>query len=413
MINERDIVMGSLSEITATVNIVLQDLWRNGRGWILLAVSAGWFLSIGVRFTYPTIVPFLQKEFNLTLTTTGLLLTVLWGAYAVGHIPGGILGDRAGEGNILVISLAISTVTILIIIMSVSVWMLFVGTIAFGLSTALYGPTRLTIFTDIYSHRVGAAIGLTMAAGSVGNTPLPVTAAIIATYATWRLSFGLLVPLFVGTTIALWWTVPNRTSNRTSTVNKLSGHTIKRVVSGIGHESIPIIVSVQVCISFMIQGFSSFYPTYLIEIKGISPGIAATTFRLYFAIGAAVQPLSGVSIDRFGLKKVLIGFLSLTTLSLWLLPFVYGLAQLIAITVLLSSLNGIPVITQTYITDALPEGMQGTGLGMLKAGWLLIGSASPLVIGVLGDFGHLTVGFLLLAVIGSVGLLLSIIYLCR
>lgn len=47
--------------------------------------------------------------------------------------------------------------------------MLFVGTIAFGLATALYGPIRFTILTDVYAEKVGSAIGLTLAAGSLGT----------------------------------------------------------------------------------------------------------------------------------------------------------------------------------------------------------------------------------------------------
>jgi len=32
---------------------ISNELWRDGKGWVLITVSAGWFLSIGVRFTYP------------------------------------------------------------------------------------------------------------------------------------------------------------------------------------------------------------------------------------------------------------------------------------------------------------------------------------------------------------------------
>lgn len=398
-----------LRTVKAEIKTTTRELRSDGRGWILLAVSAGWALSIGVRFVYPALTPYFRPELGLDLATTGLLLTMLWGAYAVGHVPGGILGDRIGEGNILLFSTVISAGAILVVAASLNVWLLFVGTIIFGLATALYGPTRLTIFTNIYSKRAGSAIGLTMAAGNLGNAAFPVAATFIATYATWRLGFGVFAPFFVIVALGLWMTVPNRTSGRTSSVDEFSTDTVKRIANGITHGSIPIIVAIQVTVSFMIQGFASFYPVYLSSAKGLSPGTAATLFGLFFAVGAVIQPLSGNVMNRIGMRWTLIGCLTGSVVALWLLPFSHGLVPLVAITVLFGSWNGCGVVTQTYIADSLPDDMQGTGLGTLKAGWMMLGATSPLIIGFLADYGYFDEGFLLLAVVGSIGLILSVI----
>lgn len=116
-----------------------RDLWAGGTGWILLAVSAGWALSIGFRVVFPKLVPALQREFAIGFTTTGLLLTVLRGSYAVGHVPGGFLGDRLGEGNALVISAVVSTLAVL----AVATALLFGATVLFGrlLGAAVEGTT--------------------------------------------------------------------------------------------------------------------------------------------------------------------------------------------------------------------------------------------------------------------------------
>lgn len=384
-----------------------RELWSDGRGWILLTVAAGWALSIGVRFVYPALAPYFRSEFQLDLATTGVLLTLLWGAYAVGHVPGGILGDRVGEGTILVFSTVLSAGAILAVAASVNVWLLFAGTIVFGVATALYGPTRLTIFTNIYSDRAGSAIGLTMAAGNIGNTVFPVTATFLATYATWRLGFGVFASLFAVVTLGLWAAVPSRTTGQTSTVDELSTDTFRQIASGITHESIPMVVAVQTSVSFMIQGFSSFYPVYLSSVKGLSPEVAATLFSLFFAVGAIIQSLTGGLLDRLGMRWTLIGCLAGSALALWLLPFVGGLVPLAAITILFGSWNGCGVVTQTYIADALPEEMQGTGLGTLKAGWMVLGATAPLLMGILANHNYFDEAFLLLAIVGSIGLALA------
>jgi len=282
------LVIEILHSIKSEAKTTMSGLWADGRGWILLSVSLGWALSIGVRFVYPTLVPFFRSDFGIGLSTTGLLLTVLWGVYAVGHIPGGILGDRVGEGNILFISTLVSAGAILVVTASVTIEMLFAGTVLFALATALYGPTRVTIFTNIYLKQAGSAIGLNMAAGSLGNATFPVAAAVVATYASWRHGLGMFVPLFLVAAIAIWWAVPGHTSGETSAVDEFSWESLDRIRSGIKHGSILTVVSVQACISFTIQGFSSFYPTYLTATKGLSPDIAATLFGVFFGVGSVI-----------------------------------------------------------------------------------------------------------------------------
>lgn len=400
--------MGHAETLRRDVAIVARDLWRGGRGWILLSISAGWFLSFGVRLVYPALVPFFQSEFGMSLATAGLLLSVLWGAYAIGQLPGGILGDRIGEGNILVISTAVSGVTVLLVSASTTVWTLFGATIAFGFATALYGPTRFTVFSDIYAERSGTAIGLTLAAGSAGNALLPVAAVVLATSVSWRLGFGIAFPLFVVVALALRATVPGRTSGVTSAVDEFSLRAFRRVGSGIARGSIPGVVAAQVLVEFAFQGFAGFYPTYLVIAKGLSPAVATSLFGLFFVASFLIQPLSGIGMDRFGTRATLLALLGGIVAGLWLLPVVNGLPALIALTVLLATMSGFPVVSQTYVADTLPGDMKGTGLGALKSGWMVLGATSPVLVGFLGDSGAFDEAFFLLAGVATVGLVLTV-----
>ncbi len=384
------------------------NLWAGGTGWILLAVGAGWAFSMGVRFIYPTLVPSIQSEFGIGLSTTGLLLTLLWASYAIGHIPGGVLGDYLGEGKILTLSALVSTAAVLSVATAVNIIVLFAATVSFGIATALYGPTRFTVLTDVYPDQSGSAIGVTMAAGNVGNAVFPIIAAAVAGVIGWRAGFGIFVPLFALVAVSIWVLVPTRTSEASLALDEFSLDTFRRLREGIDSGVIPTVVTIQITISFMIQGFASFYPLYLIETKGIDPAMAATLFGGFFALGAIVQPSSGSLMDRIGMRTTLIGFLSACVLGLWLLPFTTGLLPLIAVTVLFAAWNGTAVVTQTYIADTLPADMQGTGLGALKAGWMLLGATAPLVTGFLADAGLFDEAFLMLAGVGTVGVTLAI-----
>lgn len=396
------------AQVTQGFRELWRDLTRDGKGWILLAVSTGWFLSIGVRYIYPSVLPFLRSTFAMDFTVAGFLLSTLWLAYALGQFPGGILGDRIGEGNILVLSTAISTMAILLVTVSMNLVMIFIATAAFGFATGLYGPHRFTIFTDIYSNRSGTAVGVTMAAGSIGNTILPAIAAAIAGYVTWRLGFGILVPAFIAVCAAIYVVVPKRTSNTTADTDTFSVDTFRRVASSVVTRGIPIVVSIHIILAFVSNGFLGFYPTYLIEVKGFSPQMAALLFSSYFAVGVAIQPLTGVIRDRLGSQWSLAFVSSIMFIGLIALQFGDSVLYILLATALISHRNGVGVVTNTFIADSLDNDIKGSGLGLLRTSWLLTGAMSPIFVGFLGDLGQLSFAFSALAGIAGVAVLLTL-----
>jgi len=381
---------------------IFRDLLQDGKGWILLTVGTGWFFSIGVRFAYPTLLPFFQDSFGISLSIASLLVSLLWVAYAIGQFPGGMLGDRFGEGNILVASTFLSLIGIGVVAASNSFYILAAGTVAFGLATALYGPTRYTIFTDIYSDRSGIAVGITMAAGSIGNSLLPPLAAFFASYASWRLGFVTLVPVFVVLAFSLWIFVPGRTSPKINNDGSISMQTVRQIISATQRGGIPVLVAVQITAGFVSQGFLALYPTYLTAVKGLSPSVAATMYGFYFVVGVVIQPLTGTVRDRLGSRQTLVMVLSVYSVSLLSLWTVNGLMPLGLITMFLSVRNGAGVVTNTFISNSLPGEIKGSGLGMLRTVWILVGATSPFIVGSLGDIGFLKEAFVGLGLLAGV-----------
>jgi MFS family permease len=402
-----DIVTKIHSQFITDMQGIWEDLCADGKGWILLAVSAGWFLSIGGRYIYPSALPFIRESFAMDLTLAGFLLSTLWVAYAMGQFPGGVLGDRIGEGNILVVSTLISTVAVLLVTTSVNVVMVFAATAAFGFATGLYGPHRFTIFTDIYSTRSGTAVGVTMAAGSIGNTILPALAVAIAGYATWRLGYGVLLPLLAGVCVVIYIFVPGRTSESTAGTETFSWATLRRVASSITGRGIPIVVTVHIVLAIVSNGFLGFYPTYLIEVKEFSPQVAAIIYGSYFAFGVAIQPLTGIARDHLGSRLSLSLVAGMLFAGLIALQFGSSVVQILLLTVLISHRNGVGVVTNTFIADTLDDEIKGSGLGLLRTSWLFAGALSPIFVGFLGDLGQLNYAFLVLAGIAGLGLLLT------
>ncbi|MFC6904600.1 MFS transporter [Halalkalicoccus tibetensis] len=366
---------------------------------MLLAVAFGWFLSISVRMIYPALLPHLRDAYGLTLTTAGLLLTVLWIAYAGGQLPGGILADWAGERLLLIASSLLAATMLTLVVVANSAVVLFVATALFGLGTALYGVSRFTILDEIYPDQLGTATGVTMAAGDLGNAVMPPLAGFVAVTVAWQYGFGFAVPLFVLAAVGLWATLPSR--ERTGT--PLSEHLVLDDV--VPTLSRPIVLRQTVLLvlwGVIMQAFIGFYPTYLIDEKGLAVQVATVLFGLFFALGILIKPVAGRAYDSIGVRAPLLAIMGTTSLALGALPFGGEVWVFVVLTVLASSMLGFETIVISDLTRRLPDGTQGTNLGALRTVYIALGALSPVVFGAIADRGYFDEAFLAIAVLAGV-----------
>lgn len=383
-----------------------RGLWREGRGWVLILVAMGWVLSLGTRYVFPVLFPAIRADLEIGLSTLGVLYTLLWVAYAVGQFPGGIVADRFGDRNTLVVSTAVTAVTVLGVGLAANAFLLAVGMILFGLATALYGPVRFTVLSGIYDEYEGTAIGITQAAGQLGNALLPVGANAVAAYLTWQAGLLCVLPLFAVVTVGLWLVVPTRSAESSSAVDDLSTETLRYVLRHVTDRRPLALAGVLAITMFVLQGMSGFYPTYLADVKGLSSGNAALLYGIFFSSAVVVQPIAGSLGDVLSKRwTLLVGFGPLSV-GLLLVPFASGRYQLTAVTLLLGSIFFVTPVAIPMLMATLPADIEGTGLGLLRTGYFLFGATGTTVVGVLADRGSFDESFLVLTALLLVAVLL-------
>ena len=380
-------------------------LWADGKGKKLIAIALGWGLLNGTRMIYPVLLPSLSESFGLTLTTAGLLVTLIWITYAIGQVPSGVLADRYGERTILTTGLVIVTVAVSLVVLAPTTWSLFAATGLIGVGLSLYPVARITALSDLYPDRIGRVLGITMAAGDTGQTVLPLIAGILIGL-TWQVGLVFVVPLLVVVAIAVWQVLPSTVSSDTERT-ELSLQRARTVLRELYHPTLVIMAIILFLYIGVLQTFSAFYPTYLIHDKGFSSTAASALFSLFFAFGIAAKPLAGVAYDVIGIRRSLPLVLGGAIIGFALLPFLDGFWLLAGDTVLISSMLGSGAITQSYLSETIPPEIEGTGLGTVRSSASLLASMGPVLFGAIAERGFFDEGYLSLALLMALVTLLT------
>lgn len=372
-------------------------LLAGGRGWVLATVAIGWFLVFGTRFAVPALLPGITSEFEISNTTAGTAVSLIWVMFAVMQFPSGLLTDRWGERGVLLASGLVAILGVVTFAAAPVFGLFLAGCVVFGLGTGLFGIPRVTILSDLYGDRDGTALGLTFAAGNLGAAVLPFAAGLIGVTYGWRAGFAAVVPLFVLLPVAIWRVVPSRSTSLTSAVRDTPRTALRRIGTGVATRPIALVGTATTLFVFTYQGYTAFLPTYLVDIKGLSPGTAGALFGAVFATGAAVQPLAGIAADRYGDRPVLLGIAVFHALTLAALPFVGNLAGLAIIVVALGVRAGSGPINNAYLVGALADDVQGAGYGLIRTAYITIGATGSIVVGAFADADLFDEAFFLFA----------------
>lgn len=393
----------------------VKGLYGGGQGRVLVAIAFGWLFIFGIRFVFPTLLPYFSVEFELSNAAAGSIITAIWVAYAAAQLPAGVLSDYLNERNILIASMVVTFASIGLVVTLQSLLAFIIASVLFGLGTGLYAPPRIIALSNVFTQRDSTAIALTFAAGSVGSAVLPFIAGIISQRFGWRAGFSFALPMLILLGIGLWWAVPIETYN-SAPVNTDGGTSaesdhdwmavVVHLIQAVSDRAI-ILAWAGIAMSlFIFQGITSFLPAYLLVAKNLSGSTAAMMLSIFFLCGSLCQPVAGVLADRYGQGMVLASIAGATVLPLLALPLVGGVRPLALLSGILGIRLGLGPVNNAYIVAALPDDVQGAGYGLIRTIHIVIGSTGAVFVGIFADQGLFDEAFVVLAGISAVAALL-------
>jgi MFS family permease len=378
-------------------------------GWgsqhTLLSVFVGSYF--GVRFAQVVVgpvVPAVVSSFEVSRGAVGTALTGMWVAYALSQLPSGVLADRLGEREVVLVALAATAVATVGLSASPGFLPFGAALVLLGVGAGVYYNPATALLSREFAA-VGRAVGTHRVGGQVAGVAAPLAAAASVEYG-WR------APLLVGPPLAvlaallvLRFVAPTPPVRPTASVRDLFSPGDLAALLARPHTRYTTFAATLV--EFVGLATMAFLPALLVGHHGLATRLANLLFAVLFAATALFQPLAGWLSDRLGRDETLALQASAGVLGYGALAAGSRLLVLPAVLLAGASMSATPVV-QSRMIDGLAEADQGAGFGLFRTVYLLLGASATAVVGTASDVAGWTVAFGLLAAVLA-GLLLSLL----
>ena len=370
----------------------------------LVLLGAAHSLNHSLFVVAPPLLTMILTSLNVAKSEIGLVATIASFIYGTGALVGGPLGDRIGEAWTITISLAFSGSAAFIMLAAEATQTIYIyafALIMMAMWASLYHPTANSLISKAFKDKMSESMGLHGVGGTVGVVLTPTIAYAIGVRFGWSSAF-----VFFGFLSIIAAVFVIKGFRKDDGKRGRSG----TILDALRIRELWVLLVFNVAIGLFMKGIELFFPTYLVESRGISPEWAAVAYTLVLAAGVPAQWFGGKAADKIGSRKVLIAASFGVVVSL------------VCLLVLPIHLVGVAIFIVAYgfsfyahqpalnsLTGVLsPRSHRGAVYGVFFFTSFGLGSVSQLAAGIIGDLYGLDAAFYMLTGVALVALLLSL-----
>jgi MFS transporter, FSR family, fosmidomycin resistance protein len=272
----------------------------------------------------PPLFPWFMREYSLSYTQTGALMTVFFIVSGTGQALAGILVDRWGAHRVLCLGVGLLSLSGLLVAAAPAVWGLYLAAFVAGLGNSVFHPADFSLLNHRVSQaRLGHAFSAHGLSGNLGWVAGPLVMTAVATAAGWRTA-GLAAALVGGISLAtLCWrrrdlsgvldapsTDYEKSKKRTGGVSLLGLLRLRLTWFAFGFFFFSTLV---------LGALENFAPSLLRDLYGLSLAAGTSGLTAYLVGGAAGLAVGGFLVSAGRGQEKLVGFCFFLAASLALL----------------------------------------------------------------------------------------------
>jgi len=367
----------------------------------LLFLVGIFFLNFLARIILSPLMPTVEKDLKIGHDEAGSLFFLISLGYCLGLLASGFVSSRLYHRKTIFLSSIAVGFGLMIVSISYNLWAIRSGLIFLGMAAGFYLPSGIATVTELVRpEHWGKALAIHELAPNLGFLIAPLLAEALLGLFSWR---GVLSLIGIGSIIAgavfIFWgkggTFPGEAPD------------LKTLRSILGEPSFWILIvlfSLGIGASF---GVYSMIPLYLVSEKGMERTWANTLLGLSRISTLVIVLLSGWVTDRLGARRTLKAVFLANGLTTMILGMVSG-----AWIVILLFIQ--PMIATCFFPAGFAA-LSRMGSPRIKnvaisftasLGILLGGGAVPAGIGLIGELGSFSLGFILLGALLFAGVIL-------
>ncbi len=336
------------------------------------------------------VVPLYAQEFGVSSTAIGLTIAIYGAARFLMNVPTGQIADRFGRRAALASGGAITVGGNLVCALADSYWLFLGGRFIAGAGAAMVITGTQIVVADL---SVPANRGRMMSIYqgtflfAVGLGPLP--GGFLAEYFSLSTPFFLYSILGAGVTALAWTRIPEtRGRDAEGGILTSSGVSFRKQLRLFSAQIGFVLVAIVSFTAFFARTGALFnlIPTLADSKLGLTPGQIGIGLALISIVGLTLAYPSGMLVDRFGRKSVIVPSTLISGGSMVMFAlapsFLWFILSCFAWAVAIGISGPAPA---AYAADSAPPGMNASAMGMYRmladAGYV----AGPLFLGAAAD----------------------------
>jgi sugar phosphate permease len=286
------------------------------RRWFILATGlTAQATTSSFLYGLPFLIPFLQTDHGLSLTSAGVLISAPLLGLLLSLIAWGAAADRFGERTVMATGLGLTGALLLVSLLLPGFVLLGLGLALAGAASASVNAASGRVVLGWFSARErGLAMGIRQTAQPLGVGIAAATLPPLAQHFGFATAVALPAVLCLASAALVWFVVvdpprpPRTVAAAASPYKGPAATTLVRLHLASSMLVVPQFVS------------ATFAVTYLVSARGWSPVAAGQLVAVVQVVGAAGRVLAGVWSDRAGsrmrpMRLIAIG--ALATMVLW------------------------------------------------------------------------------------------------